>query len=63
MSTDTQQTLAAGQLYDRAALTLTGWTVGDGSGAEGYAVEYYFDPQGRYLGPDEHGIEPTFAAP
>jgi hypothetical protein len=41
----------------------TGWTVGDGSGHEGYAVEHYFDAAGKYLGPDAHGIEPTFDAP
>ncbi len=38
-----------------------GWTVGDGSGHEGYHVEDYFDPTtGEYLGPDAHGIEPIF---
>ncbi len=28
---------------------------------EGYSVEYYFDAEGKYLGPDEDGIEPMFA--
>jgi hypothetical protein len=37
-----------------------GWTEGDGSGHEGYNVADYFDFQGRYKGPDEHGIEPIF---
>jgi hypothetical protein len=40
--------------------TLIGWTVGDGSGHEGYNVADYFDQDGNYLGPDEHGIEPIF---
>ena len=40
---------------------LVGWTKGDGSGHEGYAVEHYYDDEGRYLGPDSHGIEPIFA--
>lgn len=38
----------------------TGWTEGDGSGHEGYQVADYFDRNGRYLGPDCHGVEPTF---
>ena len=37
-----------------------GWTGGDGTGHEGYNVSYYFDSLGRYLGPDERGIEPIF---
>jgi hypothetical protein len=39
-----------------------GWTEGDGTGHEGYNVADYFDPEGRYRGPDEHGIEPIFRA-
>lgn len=27
---------------------------------DGYNVSQYFDLQGRYKGPDEHGVEPTF---
>lgn len=46
-----------GRFRDRR---LIGWTLGDGSGAEGYSVETYFDAEGKYLGPDEHGIEPIF---
>lgn len=38
-------------------LKCTGWTVGDGSGHDGYNVIDYFIG-GEYLGPDEHGIEP-----
>ena len=53
-------TLTIGETYDRAELTLTGWTEGDGAGTEGYAAECYFDADGRYLGPDVHGIEPVF---
>lgn len=37
-----------------------GWTVGDGSGHEGYNVSDYFSADGKYLGADEHGIEPIF---
>ena len=37
-----------------------GWTVGDGSGHDGYHAEDYFDANGAYRGPDEHGIEPIF---
>lgn len=55
-------TLTAGQPYDLASLTCAGWTDGDGSGHEGYHVEDYFR-NGVYLGPDEHGIEPTFERP
>ena len=44
----------------RANLEFIGWTEGDGTGAEGYAVEYYFDGD-TYRGPDQHGIEPVFA--
>lgn len=39
-----------------------GWTPGDGSGHEGYNVADYFR-DGKYLGPDEHGIEPVFSEP
>lgn len=54
--------LTTGRTYTEAqikALVLTGWTEGDGSGHEGYCVEHYFSA-GRYLGADEHGIEPAF---
>lgn len=53
--------LTKGNTYDLATLTCTGWTEGDGSGSDGYNVSDYFDSAGRYLGPDEHGIEPIFA--
>ncbi len=49
------------EILDRMLAHFLGWTVGDGSSTEGYAVEHYYDPQtGAYLGPDEHGIEPIF---
>jgi hypothetical protein len=54
-------TLTKGNKYDLATLDCTGWTEGDGSGHEGYHVSDYFR-DGVYLGADEHGIEPTFAA-
>ena len=28
--------------------------------AEGYELENYFDGDGRYLGPDQHGVYPVF---
>jgi len=52
--------LSIGTTYDTAALICTGWTAGDGSGHEGYHYGDYFDG-GRYLGPDQHGIEPLFS--
>lgn len=39
---------------------LSGWTIGDGTGHQGYNVHDYFDGE-RYLGADQHGIEPIFA--
>lgn len=54
-------TLEQGKTYDLNTLECTGWTEGDGSGSDGYNVADYFDAQGRYLGADELGIEPTFA--
>lgn len=43
----------------------TGWTAPDPADCapdvlEGYNVGDYFDAQGRYKGPDEFGVEPTF---
>lgn len=29
-------------------------------GSEGYNVDYYFDNDGNYLGPDDDGIEPMW---
>ena len=52
--------LSKGQKYDPSTLTLVGWTEGNGSGSDGYQPEYYFDQEGRYLGPDQDGIEPIF---
>ena len=49
--------LTKGNRYDLATLTITGWTTGDDSGHEGYSISDYFRA-GRYLGADEHGIEP-----
>jgi hypothetical protein len=52
-------TLKKGKRYDVAALTLVGWTKGNGSGHAGYSMPYYFE-NGIYLGPDQDGIEPIF---
>jgi hypothetical protein len=43
-----------------AEVTALGWTEGDGSGHDGYAVDWYFDRSGCYLGTDEFGIEPKW---
>lgn len=54
-----------GQSWARVTIepaSLTGWSAGDGSGHEGYNVTDFFGADGAYLGPDEHGIEPIFAA-
>lgn len=53
--------LENGKQYDVTALVFAGWTGGDGSGHDGYNWRDYFGPDGRYLGPDQHGIEPLFA--
>ena len=53
--------LEKGKIYDLDNLNCIGWTDGDGTGNEGYNVGNYFDSCGRYIGPDEHGIEPIFA--
>lgn len=42
-----------------------GWTATDPADCtpdvvEGYHVDDYFDTQGRYKGPDKHGVEPVF---
>ena len=52
--------LVPGCQYDPDYLRCVGWTDGDGTGIEGYSHANYFDGD-RYLGPDEHGIEPVFA--
>ena len=41
-------------------IVVTGWTTPDGEAPAGYAVEYYWDETGRYLGPDRYGIEPLW---
>ena len=53
-------TLTIGTKYDLSTLRWDGWTEGDGSGHEGYNAWDYFDREGRYAGPDSHGIEPIF---
>lgn len=53
-------TLETGKTYDVKGLKLTGWTASDEQ-TVGYHVADYFDGKNRYRGPDEYGIEPTFA--
>lgn len=61
----TRQTLTTGQTYDVETLFAShhvGWTGGDGH-YDSYDFRAYFDPQGRYLGPDQDGVEPLVEAP
>jgi hypothetical protein len=52
--------LEIGRKYDTTKLSVADWTTGDGTGHQGYHAEDYFTPDGVYLGPDQHGIEPLF---
>lgn len=41
----------------------TGWIDADGQPIDapaGYQMDYYFDAEGKYKGPDEHGIGLSF---
>lgn len=44
-----------GVRYDVQSVRDAGFTIDDA----GYQIGDYFDAMGRYLGPDQHGIEPT----
>ena len=58
-------TLIRGKVYsvaERALLNFADWTEGNGSSVDGYNCWDYFLPDGTYLGPDCHGIEPTWTA-
>lgn len=50
--------LKTGVRYDLSSLCLIGWTDGDGTGTEGYTVTEFFDDDGTYRGPDQHGYAP-----
>jgi hypothetical protein len=74
MTTNTtpDRRLVQGQRYDVSQLVFLGWTENSleapvlrvlGSADSGYRVEYYFDGDGAYLGPDEFGVEPIFEDP
>ncbi len=52
--------LTKGNRYELSTLTVDDWTLGDGTGTLGYNIADYFR-DGRYLGADEHGIEPVIA--
>lgn len=43
------------QVYDEKSVRERGFTISD----DGYQVGDYFDHEGKYLGADEYGIEPT----
>lgn len=69
MATTTQLvSLVKGRQYDVSNLRLLGWTDGlcsysdldrdYGGHNDGYNFRDYFDADGRYLGPDEFGIQP-----
>ncbi len=49
--------LIKGEQYDTDQVELAWWSTGD-SHIDGYCLWDYFDSDGRYLGADEHGIEP-----
>ena len=50
--------LVKGAKYAVESLRVWGWTEGDGSGTEGYRLADFFEADGTYRGPDQHGIEP-----
>ena len=57
--------LQKGKSYRISGLRHVGWTRGDDSGHDGYDPWDYFSgnkysEDGKYLGPDIHGIEPVF---
>lgn len=54
-------TLQRGQRYDLSTLTFADWTIGDGSGAEGYSWRDYFSADGEYLGPGDHQQARSFS--
>lgn len=67
---ETTRKLVTGDTYDVASLEFLGWAGNDAiydeagnrnPGMDGYSVADYFD-NGRYLGPDIHGVEPLFSA-
>lgn len=59
MTTETK-TLTAGETYDIDTLEFSGWNNGEEN--DGYNCWDYFSSSGEYLGADEDGIEPVFAA-
>lgn len=50
--------LVPGAVYRVDDMEFVCWGVGDGTSTEGYLAHRYFE-DGRYLGPDQHGIEPV----
>ena len=52
-------TLTQDNRYETDALTFMGWSTGE-THIPGMDCWAYFDRDGRYLGPDEEGIEPVF---
>jgi len=51
--------LNKGTKYDQTTLRHYGWMPANAE-IEGYNCWDYFDDDGRYLGPDQHGVEPEF---
>lgn len=52
--------LEKNEKYDTTYLTFSGWHNPADEDTTGYNAGDYFDSDGRYLGPDEYGIEPEF---
>lgn len=52
--------LKAGTVYDVDALEFDRWSTGDAVYG-GVSYHEFFDADGKYLGPDEDGVEPVFA--
>ena len=59
MSDNTEGLLTKGKVYSLDRLGAYGWHgVSEGDDTSGYNAWNYFDDTGRYLGPDEDGVQP-----
>jgi hypothetical protein len=50
--------LQKGQRYNIEHLKFLGWSDGTDGDTDGYAFDSYFAADGKYLGPDDYGVEP-----
>jgi len=57
--------LTTGQVYNIDTIEFRGWvdSTGESVDPQGYSCWAYFSDTGKYLGPDDHGIEPVFDIP